>query len=45
MHIVHIIDVKIIVGKEEDIKIAGKRKFEELDIEKERKKVMKFYFN
>lgn len=40
IYIIHIIDVKIIVGKEEYMQIAGKRKLEKLDIEKERKKVM-----
>lgn len=31
---------KIMIGKEEHIQIAGKRKLEKLDIKKERKKVM-----
>lgn len=40
IYIIHLIDVKIMVGKEEHIQIAGKKKLEKLDIKKERKKVM-----
>lgn len=34
IYIIHIIDIKVVVGKEEDIQIAGERKLEELDVEK-----------